>query len=103
MQALGSPEKQLALLPVFAEWLQLAHGSHLGTTLTAGDFLVHHAIRLSVGFIGVVWPTVTITGTRKTVLGVWHTQDHGKRGELLRRSASPAWLHEDIAIPIAPG
>ena len=46
MQALGSPEKQLALLPVFAEWLQLAHGSHLGTTLTAGDFLVHHAIAL---------------------------------------------------------
>ena len=52
----------------------------------------------------------------RTVLGVWHTQDHGKRGELLRRSASPAWLHEDhgsgvtypfvyedIAIPIAPG
>ena len=36
MQALGSPEKQLALLPVFAEWLQLAHGSHLGTTGTLG-------------------------------------------------------------------
>ena len=29
MQALGSPEKQLALLPVFAEWLQLAHGWRL--------------------------------------------------------------------------
>ena len=29
MQALGSPEKQLALLPVFAEWLQLAH--HAGS------------------------------------------------------------------------
>ena len=27
---------QLALLPVFAEWLQLAHGSHLGTTGTLG-------------------------------------------------------------------
>ena len=46
MQAMGTPEKQVALLPVFAEWLQLAHGSHLGTTLTAGDFLVHHAIAL---------------------------------------------------------
>ena len=46
MQALGTPEKQIAVLPVFAEWLQAAHGGHLGTSLTAGDFLVHHAIAL---------------------------------------------------------
>ena len=40
MQALGSPEKQLALLPVFAEWLQLAHGSHIqvGRITSAKDF-----------------------------------------------------------------
>lgn len=46
MQALGTPEKQIAVLPVFAQWLQAAHGGHLGTTLSAGDFLVHHAIAL---------------------------------------------------------
>lgn len=46
MQALGTPEKQLAILPVFAEWLQAVHGGSLGSTLTAGDFLVHHAIAL---------------------------------------------------------
>ena len=45
MQALGSPEKQLALLPVFAEWLQLAHGSHLGTipaSSTVQRVVIHH-------------------------------------------------------------
>ena len=27
-------------------WLQVAHGGALGSSLTAGDFLVHHAIAL---------------------------------------------------------
>ena len=63
MQALGSPEKQLALLPVFAEWLQLAHGSHLGTTLTAGDFLVHHAIAL-----GLHTTTLVLVNSRSSKL-----------------------------------
>ena len=46
MQALGTPEKQIAIMPVFAQWLQAAHGGALGSSLTAGDFLVHHAIAL---------------------------------------------------------
>ena len=46
MQAVGTPEKQIAVLPVFAAWLQSAHAGHLGSTLSAGDFLVHHAIAL---------------------------------------------------------
>ena len=39
MQALGSPEKQLALLPVFAEWLLLLHrvGYHLAGLLAYAD------------------------------------------------------------------
>jgi len=46
MQALGTPEKQIAVLPVFATWLQASHGGQLGSTLSGGDFLVHHAIAL---------------------------------------------------------
>ncbi len=32
MQALGTPEKQIAVLPVFATWLQASHGGQLGSS-----------------------------------------------------------------------
>lgn len=33
-------------LPVFGQWLQVAHGQQLGSPLSCGDVLVHHAIAL---------------------------------------------------------
>ncbi|KAK6771736.1 hypothetical protein RDI58_031015 [Solanum bulbocastanum] len=38
MLAFGTPEKQILIEPIFAQWIQSAHGP--------GDFLVHHAIAL---------------------------------------------------------
>ena len=46
MLALGTPEKAISIMPVFAQWLQVAHGGRIGSSLTGGDFLVHHAIAL---------------------------------------------------------
>jgi len=46
MQSFGAPEYEIAICPVFAIWVQAAHGSGLGSRITTGDFLVHHAIAL---------------------------------------------------------
>lgn len=46
MQALATPEKQIGIAPVFAQWVQAAHGHHLGFAITSGDVLVHHGIAL---------------------------------------------------------
>ena len=36
----------VSLSPVFGQWLQVAHGSQVGSPLSCGDVLVHHAIAL---------------------------------------------------------
>lgn len=46
MQATGAPEKLIAISPVFAQWIQVAHGNNLGYNLSSGDILVHHGIAL---------------------------------------------------------
>ncbi len=46
MQAFGTPEFEISLSPVFAQWLQVAHGQQVGSPLSCGDVLVHHAIAL---------------------------------------------------------
>ncbi|KAL5644180.1 hypothetical protein ACJX0J_003532 [Zea mays] len=66
MLAFGTPEKQILIEPIFAQWIQSAHGRNiwlpgwlnavnensnsLFLTIGPGDFLVHHAIAL--GFKG---------------------------------------------------
>ena len=45
MQAF-TPECEISLSPVFGQWLQVAHGQHVGSPLSCGDVLVHHAIAL---------------------------------------------------------
>ncbi|KAG2571463.1 hypothetical protein PVAP13_7KG111555, partial [Panicum virgatum] len=62
MLAFGTPEKQILIEPIFAQWIQSAHGrsiwlpgwlnavnensNSLFLTIGPGDFLVHHAIAL---------------------------------------------------------
>ncbi len=46
MQAFGTPEFEISLSPVFGQWLQVAHGQNVGSLLSCGDVLVHHAIAL---------------------------------------------------------
>ena len=46
MQAFGAPELEISISPVFGQWLQVAHGQQLGSPLSCGDVLVHHAIAL---------------------------------------------------------
>ena len=46
MQAFGTPEFEISLSPVFGQWLQVAHGQNVGSPLSCGDVLVHHAIAL---------------------------------------------------------
>ena len=46
MQAFGAPELEISLSPVFGQWLQISHGSQVGSPLSCGDVLVHHAIAL---------------------------------------------------------
>ncbi|KAL5643160.1 hypothetical protein ACJX0J_004556 [Zea mays] len=62
MLAFGTPEKQILIEPIFAQWIQSAHGRNiwlpgwlnavnensnsLFLTIGPGDFLVHHAIAL---------------------------------------------------------
>ncbi len=46
MQALGTPENAISVSPVFGQWLQVAHGTRVGSPLSCGDVLVHHAIAL---------------------------------------------------------
>ena len=46
MQAFGTPECEISLSPVFGQWLQVAHGQNVGSPLSCGDVLVHHAIAL---------------------------------------------------------
>ena len=40
MQACACPEKMIGIAPVFAQWIQVAHG------ISSGDVLVHHGIAL---------------------------------------------------------
>uniref|UniRef100_UPI0030017E44 photosystem I p700 apoprotein A2 n=1 Tax=Cephaleuros lagerheimii TaxID=2738443 RepID=UPI0030017E44 len=66
MQAFGTPDKQILIEPIFAQWIQAAHGktvaysasqgfwlsgwlgsiNNIFLTIGPGDFLVHHAIAL---------------------------------------------------------
>ena len=36
MQAFGTPECEISLSPVFGQWLQVAHGQHVGSPLSCG-------------------------------------------------------------------
>ena len=46
MQAFACPEKMIGIAPVFAQWIQVAHGNTLGFSISSGDVLVHHGIAL---------------------------------------------------------
>lgn len=46
MQASSNAERQISLVPVFAQWIQMSHGNSLGFGVTGGDVLVHHGIAL---------------------------------------------------------
>jgi photosystem I P700 chlorophyll a apoprotein A2 len=46
MQACACPEKMIGIAPVFAQWIQVAHGNTLGFSISSGDVLVYHGIAL---------------------------------------------------------
>lgn len=46
MTAFGSQETLISLSPVFVQWIQLSHARGVGSPLSSGDLLVHHAIAL---------------------------------------------------------
>ena len=46
VQVCACPEKMIGIAPVFAQWIQVAHGNTLGFSISSGDVLVHHGIAL---------------------------------------------------------
>jgi photosystem I P700 chlorophyll a apoprotein A2 len=46
----------IGIAPVFAQWIQVAHGNTLGFSISSGDVLVHHGIALGLHFPGLSHP-----------------------------------------------
>ena len=62
MQACACPEKMIGIAPVFAQWIQVAHGNTLGFSISSGDVLVHHGIVLGLHVTTLILLKVAVTG-----------------------------------------
>lgn len=62
MQAFGAPELEISISPVFGQWLQVSHGQQVGSPLSCGDVLVHHAIALGLHTTVLVLLKAALTG-----------------------------------------
>ncbi|KAF8735567.1 hypothetical protein HU200_014472 [Digitaria exilis] len=92
MLAFGTPEKQILIEPIFAQWIQSAHGktsygrsiwlpgwlnainqnsNSLFLTIGPGDFLVHHAIALGLHTTTLILGNVSQFNESSTYLMGW--------------------------------